>query len=129
VVQTTRDYSTRQIELHYYYDAGAGATKGKLYDDDGATANAFERGSYEIARFNGAATGAGFEIGIDTEVGKAWQAVHRAYTIKVHNVATRPRSVKLDGKAVAARWDARSRILDVLLPARRAMKASLTVVL
>ena len=127
VVQTTRDYSTKRVELHYYYDASAGASSGKLYDDDGTTAHAFEQGRYEIAHFTGAASAAGFEIGIDTELGKAWQPVARTYALKVHNVASRPRSVTLDGKAVAARWDARSRTLSMLLPGPGAMKTQLAV--
>lgn len=129
VVQTTRDYSTKQVELNYYYDASAGATSGKLYDDDGATANAYGQGKYEIAHFVGAASATGFEIGIETEVGKAWQPASRAYAVKVHNVDKRPRSVKLDGKAVASRWDVRSRTLELALPARSAMKAKLAVTL
>lgn len=129
VVQTTRDYSTKQVELNYYYDASAGATSGKLYDDDGATANAYEQGKYEIAHFAGAASASGFEIGIEPETGKAWQPVLRAYVVKVHHVAKRPRSVKLDGKAVASRWDVRSRTLELALPARSAMKAKLAVTL
>ncbi|KQV54053.1 glycosyl hydrolase [Duganella sp. Root336D2] len=129
VVQTTRDYSTRQVELNYYYDASAGATSGKLYDDDGATANAYEQGKYEIAHFAGVASATGVEIGIETEVGKAWQPVARTYALKVHNVASRPRSVKLDGKAVASRWDARNRTLQLTLPARSVMKAKLAVIL
>jgi oligosaccharide 4-alpha-D-glucosyltransferase len=129
VVQTTRDYNTKQIELNYYYHATAGATSGKLYDDDGATANAYEQGKYEIAHFAGAASASGFDIGIETEVGKAWQPVSRVYALKVHNIVSRPRSVKLDGKAVEARWDARSHTLQLALPAGSAMKAKLSVVL
>jgi alpha-glucosidase (family GH31 glycosyl hydrolase) len=129
VVQTTRDYSTGQIELNYYYDANAGATSGKLYEDDGATANAYQQGKYEIAHFSGVATAARFEIGIETEVGKSWQPVARTYTLKVHNVANRPRSVRFDGKDLPSRWDARSRTLQVALPARSAMKAKLVVIM
>jgi alpha-glucosidase (family GH31 glycosyl hydrolase) len=127
VVQTTRDYSTKQIELNYYYDASAGTSSGKLYDDDGMTADAYGQGKYEIAHFSGSASASGFDIGIETEVGKAWQAVSRAYALKVHNVQKRPRSVKLDGKAISAQWDARSRSLRVMLPARSAMKANLSI--
>jgi oligosaccharide 4-alpha-D-glucosyltransferase len=129
VVQTTRDYSTGQIELNYYYDANAGATSGKLYEDDGATANAYQQGKYEIAHYSGDATAARFEIGIETEVGKSWQPVARTYTLKVHNVANRPRSVRFDGKDLPSRWDARSRTLQVALPARSAMKAKLVVIM
>lgn len=129
VVQSTRDYSTRQIDLHYYYDASAAASSGKLYEDDGATANAYQQGKYELARFSAAASASGFEITFDTEVGKAWQAVARTYALKVHNVASRPRSATLDGKPIAVRWDVRSRSLELTLPARSAMKAKLAVAL
>ena len=129
VVQTTRDYNTKHIALHYYYDASAGASQGKLYEDDGATADAYARGQYEIARFSGQAAAGGFEIAIDTEVGQSWQPVVRSYALTVHNVARRPRSVTLDGKAVAARWDGKKNVLEVALPARAVMRAKLAVAL
>ena len=116
-------------DLHYYYDASAAASSGKLYEDDGATVNAYGQGKYELARFSASASAGGFEIGIDTEVGQAWQAVARSYAVKVHNVASRPRSVTLDGKPLAARWDARTRTLELAVPARAAMKAKLAVAL
>src|SRR5205814_145435 len=50
VVQTTRDYSTKNIELHYYHDDSVKAGSGKLYDDDGETAQAYEQGKYELLR-------------------------------------------------------------------------------
>jgi len=127
VVQTTRDYSTKQIDLHYYYDPLAGATSGKLYDDDGATANAFGQGKYELVRFSGAADAKGFGIGIATETGKAAQAQQRGYKLIVHNVAARPRTVTLDGKPLASSW-AKGR-LEILIPARSAMQAKLAVIL
>jgi len=34
-VQTTRNYSTDKLQLHYYYDTEVSASQGKLYDDDG----------------------------------------------------------------------------------------------
>lgn len=127
VVQTTRDYSTRHIDLHYYYDAGAAQSSGKLYDDDGATANAFEQGKYELVRFSGTADAKGFEIGIATEVGKAAQAQQRGYTLTAHNVVARPRSVTLDGKAVSFKW--KEGKLEVVIPARSQMQSKLSVIL
>ena len=127
VVQTTRDYSTRQVGLHYYYDASAGASSGTLYEDDGATADAYGQGKYELVRFTGAAGASGFEIGIATEVGKSWQPVLRSYAVTVHNVPKRPRKVALDGKPVQSHWNARTRTLDVALPARAAATAKLAV--
>jgi oligosaccharide 4-alpha-D-glucosyltransferase len=127
VVQTTRDYSTKLIDLHYYYDPLAGATSGELYDDDGATANAFEQGKYELVRFDGAADAKGFEIAIATETGQSAQAQQRGYKLVVHNVAARPRTVTLDGKPLAFAWS-KGR-LEALIPARSGMQAKLTVIL
>jgi len=127
VVQTTRDYSTKQIDLHYYYDKSVPQSSGKLYDDDGATAGAYEQGKYELVRFSGAATASGFEIGIATETGKSAQAQQRGYALTVHNVASRPRSVTLDGKAIAFRWDAKTRQLQALVPDRAGMQSKVAV--
>jgi len=127
VVQTTRDYSTKLIDLHYYYDPLAGATSGELYDDDGATANAFEQGKYELVRFDGAADAKGFEIAIATETGQSAQAQQRGYKLVVHNVAARPRTVTLAGKPLAFAWS-KGR-LEALIPARSGTQAKLTVIL
>jgi len=129
VVQTTRDYSTKQIDLHYYYDASAAQSSGKLYDDDGATAGAYEQGKYELVRFNGAASASGFEIAIATETGKAAQAQQRGYALTVHNVAARPSGVALDGKALAFQWDAKTRQLTAAIPARAGMQSKVAVTL
>ncbi|MGH8855401.1 MAG: hypothetical protein ACREWI_14120 [Telluria sp.] len=67
VVQSTRDYTGRQIDLHYYHDASVPASSGKVYDDDGETAGAHEAGKYEIVRFASRYAGGRLEIGFDTE--------------------------------------------------------------
>ncbi len=129
VVQTTRDYTGRQIDLHYYHDASVAASKGKLYDDDGETAGAFEQGKYEIVRFTGTYAGGKLAIGFETETGKAYQAAERGFSLKVHNVQARPRSVTVDGRAVAASWNAKHKLLDVKVPARRQQQAKVVVVM
>jgi alpha-glucosidase (family GH31 glycosyl hydrolase) len=127
VVQTTRDYSAKQIDLHYYYDASAAQSSGKLYDDDGATASAFEQGKYELVRFSGKADAKGFELAITTETGKSAQAQQRGYKLIAHNVLARPRTVALDGKPLAFTWS-KGR-LEASIPARSGMQAKLVVIL
>jgi oligosaccharide 4-alpha-D-glucosyltransferase len=129
VVQTTRDYTGRQIDLHYYHDASVAASNGKLYDDDGETAGAFEAGKYEIVRFASKYAGGRLEIGLETETGKAYAAAERGFSVKVHNVQARPRSVTVDGRSVAFGWNAKHRLLDVAVPARRQQSAKIAVVL
>jgi alpha-glucosidase/oligosaccharide 4-alpha-D-glucosyltransferase len=119
VVQSTRDYSTRQIDLHYYHDPSVTSASGKLYDDDGVTALAYEQGKYEIVRFSGK-TGAGrLEIGIQAEAGKNFTPVQRAFALKVHNIAVKPRSVAIGGRGVPFTWNAQRKVLEVAIPPQR----------
>jgi alpha-glucosidase (family GH31 glycosyl hydrolase) len=126
VVQSTRDYTGRQIDLHYWHDAGVTSSSGMLYDDDGATADAYGKGKYEIARFTAAARPDALEIGIATEAGSAAAPVVRAYTLHVHGIA-KPKRVLLDGRALAFAWDAKTRVAKVVLPARARVTAKVTI--
>ncbi|QGZ39432.1 alpha-glucosidase/oligosaccharide 4-alpha-D-glucosyltransferase [Pseudoduganella flava] len=126
VVQSTRDYTGRAINLHYWHDAGVTASQGMLYDDDGATADAWRKGRYEIARFTSAAHPAALEIAIATETGSAMAPVVRAYTVHVHGVA-KPKRVLLDGRAVPSSWDGKQRVLKVALPGRAKLAARLVM--
>jgi len=131
VVQTTRDYTGRQIDLHYYHDASVKTSSGKLYDDDGETAGAFAAGKYEIVRFVsklGEADGkAQLEIGFATETGKAMTAVPRGFSLKVHNLAAKPRAVTVDGRAVRFVYNAQQHLLEVPVAAKAAQAAQVVV--
>jgi alpha-glucosidase (family GH31 glycosyl hydrolase) len=126
VVQSTRDYTGRTIDLHYWHDAGVTSSRGMLYDDDGATPDAYGKGRYEIARFTSAARADALEIAVATETGSAMAPVVRAYTVHVHGVA-KPKRVLVDGRAVASTWDAKRRVLKVALPARAGLAAKLVL--
>jgi YD repeat-containing protein len=47
----------------------------------------------------------------------------------VHNIGGRPRAVQAGGKAVAWRWDANKRLLEVTLPAVRSAPLQVVVML
>jgi alpha-glucosidase/oligosaccharide 4-alpha-D-glucosyltransferase len=127
VVQSTRDYSTREIDLHYYHDGAVKAATGKLYDDDGETAQAFEAGKYEIVRFASRNEGGKLEISLATETGKAATPIARTFALKVHNVAARPRSVSIGGRAAPFKWDARRNLLEVAVPLRMRQSALVSI--
>jgi hypothetical protein len=118
-VQSTRDYSTATLDLHYWHDAGVTQAQGHLYDDDGHTAHAFEAGKYELVRFSSRFADGRLALTVTPEPGAAGTPTARTFDLKVHNVAAKPRAVLAGGKAVAYRWDAQRRVLDVKLPAVR----------
>ncbi|MBQ5940799.1 TIM-barrel domain-containing protein [Massilia sp. AB1] len=129
VAQTTRDYDSRRIDLHYYHDASVAASSGKLYDDDGETAQAYEKGQYEIVRFASKYASGKLEVAFETETGKAYQAAERGFALKVHNVQASPRAVTVDGRAARFNWNAKHKLLEVAVPARKQQSSKVVITL
>jgi alpha-glucosidase (family GH31 glycosyl hydrolase) len=129
VVQSTRDYSTRALELHYWHDASVDASSGELYDDDGKTRGAFDAGKYELVRFSSRADAAKLVIGLQREAGANYSAAAHSFALKIHNVARKPHSVQVGGKDQAVRWNARRRLLEVALPVLREGRMAVTITL
>jgi len=129
VVQSTRDYDTRALELHYWHDAGVGDSSGQLYDDDGKTRGAFEAGKYELVRFSSRTEAGKLEIGLQAESGANYKPSAHSFALNVHNVARKPRAVQAGGKALNYRWNARRRLLEVALPLLRQAPMAVTITL
>lgn len=129
VVQTTRDYSTRNIDVHYYHDASVAQGAGKMYDDDGETRDAYAKGKYEIVRFASSYADGRLEIGLETETGKAQAPAARGFDLKVHNVESRPRLVTVDGRAAPFTWNSRHKLLEVPLAPRRQPSSKVAITL
>lgn len=87
VIQTTKNYSTRKFDLHYYHDNSVVAGSGKLYDDDGMTPYAFEKGGFEILRFTSAFKGHVLSISLNSERGKNHTPEERIVALAIHNIA------------------------------------------
>jgi alpha-glucosidase/oligosaccharide 4-alpha-D-glucosyltransferase len=129
VVQTTRDYNTKNIELHYWHDASVKAGSGKLYDDDGLTAQAYEQGKYELLHFASKLQGKALSLQVESEAGKQYQRPQRSIALKVHTVTAAPSSVRVDGKVAVFEWDEKTFQLTVELPASDAASRSVDIAL
>ena len=98
-IQNTSKYSLADFDLHYYFDAKTAQSSGKLYNDDGTTANAFEKGEFEVLNFNGNATGKTVVVKLNAEIGKNFQSIDKNVSFIVHNI--KAKSVTANGKAIA----------------------------
>ena len=98
-IQNTSKYSLAEFDLHYYFDAKTTQSSGKLYNDDGATANAFEKGAFEILNFNANGNGKTAVVQLDSEIGKNFPSSDKNVALIVHNI--KAKSVTIDGKIVA----------------------------
>lgn len=97
-IQNTSKYSLDNFDLHYYFDSKTTQSYGVLYNDDGLTANAFEKGDFELLNFNGTANDKVVVIKLNTETGKYFQTSDKNVNLIIHNIIAK--SILIDGKPI-----------------------------
>ena len=97
-IQNTSKYSLADFDLHYYLDTKTTQSSGKIYNDDGAKANAFEKGEFEILNFNSIINGKLVVITLNSTIGKNFQSSDKNVALIVHTIAAK--TVTVNGKAV-----------------------------
>ncbi len=101
--QTTKDYSTKNLILDYFYDLDVAHSEGSMYNDDGTTPHSFEKGRYELLHFSAATEGNTVNIKITNEKGVKMMEGNREFTFVFHHSAA-PKQVYIDGKKIKYKW-------------------------
>ena len=95
-IQNTSKYSLENFNLHYYFDEKTSQSSGKLYNDDGSTANTIEKGAFEILNFNGKSNGKTITLKLNSEIGKNFPSTDKNVALIIHNI--KAKSISVDGK-------------------------------
>jgi len=98
-IQNTSKYSLANFDLHFYFDTKTTRSNGKIYDDNGATSNTFEKGEFEILNFNSVVHTKMVTIKLNAEVGKNFQPSNKNVALIIHNI--KAKSVAVNGKTIA----------------------------
>ena len=69
------------------------------------------------------------DVAFETETGKAYQAAERGFALKVHNLQASPRGVTVDGRAARFNWNARHKLLEISVPARKQQSGKVSITL
>lgn len=85
-IQTTADYSGEILEVHYYYDEEIKESSSYLYHDDGETPDSFEKGKYEIIKFESSLSGDSLNLRVEKEAGGNSTSAVRLVEIRVENL-------------------------------------------
>jgi oligosaccharide 4-alpha-D-glucosyltransferase len=99
-VQSLKDYSSRQLELHYYHDPSVTTAKGQMYEDDGVSPDSLKNNQYELLSFS--ALGQNNHLTLDlnrTGLGYSGMPKQREVTLVVHQFA-KPAQALVNGKAL-----------------------------
>lgn len=97
-IQNTSKYSLNNFDLHFFFDEKTPKSEGKLYNDNGQTPNAFEKGEYEILNFTNNSTEKTVSLTIQTETGKSFPSAEKNITLVLHNLNDKIKKVTVDGK-------------------------------
>ena len=110
--KSTADYSLNRFELHYFADTTIKTSRYSLYNDDGKTPYAYEKGSFEIMEF----TAAESKLSLNIRFGKIRaegvfeKSTHNILLI-VHNITEKPAGIRINDSYLSPskwNWDVNS---------------------
>lgn len=93
-IQNTRLYHLKSFDLHFYFDETVKESEGHLYNDDGETPNAFEKGKYEILTFESEFKNNRLYIEIEQKLGENFEFSSKEIKLIIHNITQKPKKVK-----------------------------------
>lgn len=115
VMQNTEGYKLKDFELHYYHDESLVESMRNLYNDDGKTSEAREKGQYEILEFKSKVSKKRLNIKFEAEKGEHYQSDSKHVQFIIHNIKSKPKRLKIDGSNVNFRWNLESNSLHIPL--------------
>lgn len=95
VVQSTKEYSFNNFDLHYYHDESVKNSEREFYNDDGLTNNTVENEAFEILEFEFEQKKRCVEFEFDAEIGKNYKSEEKHFNLIIHNLNKEPKRVKL----------------------------------
>ncbi len=113
LVQSTDDYSLQNFDLHYYHHESVKESYGKIYNDDGLTKNAFEKGEYEILEFEFDKENRCFEIEFKAEIGANYSSDKKQINLIIHNIDKAPKRIKVNRKKVQSTYNSVKKTLTI----------------
>ena len=105
LLQTTRDYSSDRLTLHYFDDPDVRESSGRMYDDDGTSRTSLADGAYELLRFRAErdrrSSTHTLTIALERSGGDYdGRPDEREMTFEIHNWPDRPESVSFAGMPI-----------------------------
>jgi len=103
-IQSTKDYSSKALTVHYYHDDSVVTAQGKMFEDDGKSYQSIAKGLYELLSFD--AKQKLDEQQLILSIARQHQysqaLKNRTITFVIHNWLKQPNSVKMMNKQVSS---------------------------
>ncbi len=112
-IQTTAEYHLDTFDVHFYNTNTKSKSQSDLYNDDGHTPEAYEKGLYELLSFDTEKKKWGRAIILSKEVGEHFQMTHKKINLVIHNSQKKPSRVKVAGQNTIGTWDKSKKTLTI----------------
>jgi alpha-glucosidase (family GH31 glycosyl hydrolase) len=122
-IQNIGLYSLKSFDVHFYFDETVKESTGHLYDDDGETPDAFEKGMYEIINFGSKFKNNRLQIEIEQKLGENFEFSPKEMKLIVHNVSSKPKKVK----GYTFDWNEQNKTLTVLVSLKNSNPKNLKI--
>jgi alpha-glucosidase (family GH31 glycosyl hydrolase) len=113
VKESTKTYNPNRITLHYYHDESVLESEREVYNDDGKTVNAIEKGQYEILEFEAEKEGRWLEIEFEAELGSNYDFRNKEMTLVIHNIEKMPKRIKDNTAKVNGTYSKKNKTLTL----------------
>lgn len=95
-IQNTSKYTLDNFDLHFYFDQSVQSSTRNIYNDDGQTPNAFEKGQYELIKCNSTNDGKALVIQVKDTAGNNFIPTDKNVTVIIHNI--NPKRIFVNGQ-------------------------------
>ncbi|WGH75967.1 glycoside hydrolase family 31 protein [Tenacibaculum tangerinum] len=103
-MQHTESYKGSNLDIHYYYDSEVVKSNDVMYNDDGVTPNAFEKGAYELLTFKSNNTTKRIILELKANTGENYNTNQKQIDFTIHNISKKPTYIKKCGKKIPFKW-------------------------
>ena len=100
-IQSTQYYDASKLTLHYYADKSVTSANYEMYEDDGKTYQAIEKGLFELLQFSAQQQQKQLTIKLNRS-GKGYNGMPQArtMTLVIHNITQVPNKISLNNKVI-----------------------------
>jgi len=100
-IQSTQEYDSSKLTLHYYADNSVPNAAYEMYEDDGKTFQAIEKGLFELLQFSAEQQNKQLTIKLK-HAGEGYNGMpkERVMTLIIHNITQQPNQISLNNKVI-----------------------------
>lgn len=114
-IQSTQDYDSSELTVHYYADKSVKTAEYSMYEDDGESYQALKNKHFELLHFSANQQNKQLKIKL-SHSGNGYQGMptKRTISLVLHNITEQPKKILLNNKRVKnTQWQRKNNTLTV----------------